>query len=315
MPHAVLSVHNLSKIYPSNGKDFCALNNLTFSLHAGEILGLLGPNGAGKTTTVSILLGTLTQSNGTIMYFGKPFPQQRSAILQKVGFASSYVPFPSLLSIEESLITHGRLQGMQRKTIDQKITYFLDMFSLTEKRHHLFGSLSAGQRTRVLLIKAFLHEPDIVILDEPTAALDPDVAEQVRGFIMQERKKRNFSLFFTSHNMYEISTLCDRVLVLRNGKLIASDSPEKLVATISMAHLHFIAPEPERLAAFAREHSIPFTMDEKKVSFSISEHDVAQVLNGVALQNIPYSNISIDKPTLEDYFFKIAAHERRSEKS
>ncbi|MBM3886679.1 ABC transporter ATP-binding protein [Candidatus Dependentiae bacterium] len=305
MNNPVLEVNNLSKNFSPQSRP--AVDNLSFSLHRGEILGLLGPNGAGKTTTIQMLLGTLRPSNGRIAYFGLDFFKQRSEALEKIGFASTYANMPEHLSVTENLRVHGFLQGLSHTELAKRIDYLLDLFRLSEKRFNRFSSLSAGQRTRVLLAKAFLHNPEIVLLDEPTAALDPDIAEQIRSYILHEQKKRNLTVFFTSHNMHEITYLCDRVLVLKDGSLLADDTPHNLAAAVSKAHINLIAQNGfEALKAYAQLKNLSFIIKENVFSFSIEEKDIAALLSDMAAHHIAYTHISIDKPTLEDYFLQVA---------
>lgn len=300
----ILQVSNLSKTFPK--QQHPAVNDVSFMLQRGEILGLLGPNGAGKTTTIQMLLGTLTPTTGSIAYFGKNFFENRSTSLQRIGFASTYSLLPEHLSVEENLKVYGLLQGLSSRTITMRINYYLDRFRIAEKRHFQFGALSAGQRTRVLLAKAFLHNPAIVLLDEPTAALDPDVAEQIRTFILEEQKARDLAVLFTSHNMHEITYMCNRVLVLKDGHLIANDSPQNLANAVSTSRVHLTMPNFESITAFAQTAKLTFTTHENVFSIVVDEHNIAQLLSSVAAHNITYTHISIDKPTLDDYFIHIA---------
>jgi ABC-2 type transport system ATP-binding protein len=305
MPSTVISVNNLAKTFPNQPK--AAVSNLSFELKRGEILGLLGPNGAGKTTTIQMMLGTLTPSSGSISYFGQDFNTQRSESLQRIGFASTYVNMPDHLSVTENLKFQGLLHGLSSKAATERIDYFLTKFHLTEKRSSQFGSLSAGQKTRVLLMKAFLHNPQAVLLDEPTAALDPDIAEQIRAFILAEQKERNLAVFFTSHNMDEITYLCDRVLVLKDGHLIANDSPMNLAAAVSTAHIHLtIKTGFDPMIAYAHKKNLQFSIRENVFSYAVEEDAIASLLNDLAAHQLTYTHISIDKPTLEDYFLRIA---------
>ena len=301
----VLQVHKLSKTFDRQQR--AAVSDLSFSLQRGEILGLLGPNGAGKTTTIQMLLGTLTPSTGSISYFGKDFSLERSQALQHIGFASTYSHMPEHLSVTENLRIHGLLQGLSNKEVTQRMEHYLEVFRLTEKRGFQFSALSAGQKTRVLLAKAFLHNPEIVLLDEPTAALDPDVAEQIRAFVLEEQRQRGLAVFFTSHNMHEISYMCDRVIVLKDGKLIADDTPAKLATTVSTSHVHLTMQQGfADITIYAQQHNLPFTISENTFSITIDEHHIAALLGDLATHKIMYTHISIDKPSLEDYFIQVA---------
>lgn len=305
MPSTVISVKNLTKTFPKQSRP--ALSNLSFELNRGEILGLLGPNGAGKTTTIQMLLGTLTPTSGTITYFDKNLSEQRSELLERVGFASTYVSMPEHLNVFENLKVQGLLYGLSTSETSQRIDYFLEKFHLTEKKLSQFGNLSAGQKTRVLLIKAFLHNPEIVLLDEPTAALDPDIAEQIREFILTEQKERNLAVFFTSHNMDEITYLCNRVLVLKDGALIANDTPTNLASAVSTAHLHLTFRSGfEQITTYAQKKQITYSIHENVFSCPVQEDTIVSLLNDLAAHKIFYTHISIDKPKLEDYFLHVA---------
>lgn len=305
----VLTVNNLVKTFPSRitQQPFVAVDHLTFALQRGEILGVLGPNGAGKTTTMQILLSTLTRTSGDIHYFGKEFDRYRSEILMKVSFASSYINLPGHLTVYENLLVQGMLHGMKKAQLKENIDHFLNFFNLYEKRKHEVITLSAGQKTRTMLCKAFITNPEIVLLDEPTASLDVDVADQVRKFILEEQRRRQLSILFTSHNMDEVASVCNRVLVLKEGKLIANDKPEKLAASVSTTRV-LLTPhkdEVERFIAFAREHKIPYSFREPALSFEVHEQQIAAFLTSLAEQGLRYNQIAIEKPSLEDYFMRL----------
>jgi ABC-2 type transport system ATP-binding protein len=311
-----LTVHNLSKIFTTGGlvkklQTFTAVDAISFSLDSGEILGLLGPNGAGKTTTIQMLLGLLTPTSGSIEYFGKNFYEHRTEIMQQVTFASSYLKLPGSLSIYEALSIYSKLYGIPKNSRVARIEHSLELFGLTTIKDRLIKKLSAGQLTRTMLAKAFLPQPKIVLLDEPTAALDPDIAQQVRTFILEQRRTVGVSVLFTSHNMTEVEEICDRVLIIKQGKILASETPAKLAATVKSAKVRlFVTHNREQLLAYAQEQNIPYSIPEqttgKTIEFSLDEQDIAAFLSDIAYLQVKYSQISIDKPTLEDYFLEIA---------
>jgi ABC-2 type transport system ATP-binding protein len=234
--NSLLIVENLTKGF--GGKQpVLAVNNLSFDLRQGEILGLLGPNGAGKTTTIKMLISTLKPTSGSITYFGKDFFKHRSESLQQIGFASTYTSLPPLLTVQENLDVYARMYGLKRIERQQRITELLDLFRLGELRHSRTTSLSAGQRTRVMLVRAFLGRPRLVLLDEPTASLDPEIAQEIRAFLLLQLEKHGVSILLTSHNMNEVTSMCDRVLFLKNGRNLALDTPENLAASIGSSSL------------------------------------------------------------------------------
>jgi ABC-2 type transport system ATP-binding protein len=310
---SVLTVDRLTKIFSQkkwfgkNQKSFVAVNNISFTLHEGEILGFLGPNGAGKTTTIQMLLSLMTPTSGVINYFGKNFFTHRSEILQHISFASAYTKLPGRLTIYENLDIYGRIYGLSAKERALKIEEYLTLFGMWEVRHKYAGPLSAGQMTRVMLAKAFLAEPKIVLLDEPTASLDPDVAEDVRKFIVQQQRDRNISVLFTSHNMAEVEQICDRVLILKNGIIIADNKPQEIAASISKTRVNLMIETHDfaKVQEYVHQRNWRSEIKEHFIEIQVDEHDVASLLVGLAKVGVDYSQISIEKPTLEDYFLHI----------
>lgn len=300
----VLRVKNLKKTYRQS---FHAVDGISFDLKKGEILGLLGPNGSGKTTTIQMLLGTLEATSGSILYFDKDFFQNRSETLQCVSFASTYTSLPFLLTIEENLKFFGRLYCIQDAM--EKAEPLLKRFGIYEKRKEKVSSLSAGQVTRLMLVKAFFTDPKIVLLDEPTASLDPDVAQDVCQFLLEQRDKRGISILFTSHKMQEVAAICDRVIVLKKGKIIADDLPQNLAKADSFFSLRLsIIDGMKRAESLAQECGFAFQVEERRFSCFLDEHEIPQFLNRLMQEGIIYANIQIEEPSLEDYFLKIAGN-------
>lgn len=312
---SVLQVNNLTKEFTSGlwpfktPKTYAAVNNISFEVGKGEILGFLGPNGAGKTTTIQMLLGCLLPTTGSINYFGLDFDQERIAILKKIGYASGYDKLPARLTVIENLEVVGRIYGMPKLVRTQQIERLLKTFNIWELRNRPTGSLSAGQATRVMLTKAFINNPQIVLLDEPTASLDPDVAQDVRNFIIKQRQEHQISILITSHNMSEVTELCDRVIILQNGQIIANDTPEMLAKT-GASHVQVnlnITSDFNKLITYLKISKIDCTTKPHNLLVvNIDEHLIANLLTDLAKQEITYSQISIAKPTLEDYFLSIA---------
>lgn len=310
---SVLTVNNLTKTFATEFwpfkklQTYTAVNDISFQLQKGEILGFLGSNGAGKTTTIQMLLGTLTQSSGSIIYFGTDFEYHRVDALKKIGYASGYDRLPARLTVTENLDIIGRFYGIAQPQRMQQIELLLKTFGMWHMRDRQTGTLSAGQTTRVMLAKAFIANPEIVLLDEPTASLDPDVAHEVRQFILEQSKKHTTSILITSHNMDEVTELCDRVLVLKNGTIIADNTPEFLASSTSKVRVHLIiASDIEHAFLYFRNAHIVYSVQNSQVTIELDEHFIAQFLIGLSNHKIVYSHISIDKPTLEDYFLSIA---------
>jgi len=309
---SVLKVNNLSKrfisgFWPFQKQSYSVVNSISFYLNKGEILGLLGPNGAGKTTTIQMLLGTLTPTSGSINYFGNDFTHDRIAALKKIGYASGYDKLPARLTVAENLDIIGRIYGMSKPYRMQQIEKLLRFFGMWEMRDRRTGTLSAGQATRVMLVKAFMSDPKIVLLDEPTASLDPDIAKEVRQFILMQRKERNVSILVTSHNMDEVTELCDRVLVLKKGTIIADKAPNQLAASISKARVYLtISSDLDQLRECLGNLQMFYKLQDNHLTVELDEHTIAKFLTDLSNQKVLYTQISIDKPTLEDYFLSIA---------
>jgi len=308
---SILRVRNLTKTFttgwwPFSQSTYTAVQSISFHLNKGEIVGLLGSNGAGKTTTIQMLLGTLMPTDGSINYFGKDFAQHRIAALQRIGYASGYARLPARLTVMENLDIIGRIYRIPHRQRVERIEKLLSFFGIWEARDRQTGTLSAGQTTRVMLAKAFLAEPDIVLLDEPTASLDPDIAHEVRQFILAQRKERGVALLITSHNMNEVTELCDRVLVLKQGSIIADDTPQGLARSIANVRLNLTVTQGlEDVRLYIERMDLLYTFDDARLTIEIDEHEIAQFLITLSKNNILYSHISIDKPTLEDYFLNI----------
>lgn len=308
---SVLSVTNLTKRFPARQRgeqEFVAVHDVSFELQKGEILGLLGPNGAGKSTTISMLLGVLSPTAGTIKYFGKDFFQHRNQVLQQVTFASTYIKLPWRLTVAENLRVYGYLYGLSSQQFQSRMEKFLKFFGVWSQRNKTMNELSAGQITRVMLAKAFIPHPKIVLLDEPTASLDPDIAHEVRAFVLEQQREYGASILYTSHNMDEVSEVCDRVLFLRGGKIVAADTPEKLAQSVSGARMTLTVTDGlKRIQRFSREQGLQAEVTGREVSITIDEQAVAAFLTRLAAADISYTHITIEKPTLEDYFLQMSA--------
>jgi len=231
MPAPVLQVANLSKRFG----DFTAVNGVSFEIKPGEILGLLGPNGAGKTTTIHMLLGLITPSSGSISMFGLDLATQREQVLQQVNFSSTYISLPLALTVEENLWVVARLYGLS--DIARRVDEVVKKLEMQEFRQKVTRKLSSGQMTRLTLAKAFLTEPKILFLDEPTASLDPDIAHKIRALLKEEQRSAGLSILYTSHNMREMEEMSDRIIFLQRGKIVAEGTAQEIVTRFGEADL------------------------------------------------------------------------------
>jgi ABC-2 type transport system ATP-binding protein len=231
MSSPVLQVLNLSKRFG----DFSAVNDITFAIKPGEILGLLGPNGAGKTTTIQMLLGLVTPTAGSIHMFGLDLSTHREAILQQVNFSSTYLSMPQSLTVEENLWVVARLYGLSE--IQRRVDEVVKKLEMEEFSHKVTRKLSSGQMTRLTLAKAFLTEPKILFLDEPTASLDPDIAHKIRALLKEERRSSGLSMLYTSHNMAEMEEMSDRIIFLQRGKIVAEGTAQEIVTRFGQEDL------------------------------------------------------------------------------
>lgn len=302
----VLEINNLTKIFEGT-PDFTAVDRISFDLREGEILGFLGPNGSGKTTTIHMLLGILTHTSGSIHYFGKDFSQHRSEILQSVSFASTYTSLPWSLTIEENLIVYGMLHGLSLKESRQKFSPLLERFGILSKLHERVANLSAGQITRLMLVKAFFVEPKIALLDEPTASLDPEISKEICQFLLEQREKKGLSILFTSHKMDEASEICDRVIFLKRGKIIANGLPKQLAKAITGHKLKLTLTEGlDAVLSLVQEKNFPHKMEATSIEITLVEEEIPSFLSAIAKPGISYTQVNIQEPSLEDYFLSVA---------
>jgi ABC-2 type transport system ATP-binding protein len=218
----VLSVTQLRKEYGT----VVAVDGITFSIERNEIVGLLGPNGAGKTTTINMILGVLEPTAGAITVQGRDLARHRSAALNRTNFAAVYAPLPGNLTVAENLRIFGMIYCVPH--LSERIDVLIGQFDLTDLRNTKCGVLSSGEQTRVALAKAMLNRPDLLLLDEPTASLDPSTARDMRLRIRQSTQETQAGVLWTSHNMYEVEDVCDRVLFLSHGRILLEGDPKLL---------------------------------------------------------------------------------------
>lgn len=301
MSKHILEVKNLTKKFGN----FTAVNNISFSMKEGEIVGLLGPNGAGKTTTIQMLLGVLAPTSGSVSYFGKDLKTNREEILEKVNFSSTYTNLPWRLTVKENLTWVAQLYDIKKRK--QRVEEIIEIFKLQDLIKKSIAQLSAGQKTRVNLAKSFVNYPKVLLLDEPTASMDPDIAKYLRDIILARKKEHTMSLIWTSHNMAEVEEMCDRVVFINKGEIIADDTPDNLAKSIENAHVALVIRDGlKRAAAFAEKKHFTYHVEKRSIVVDVKEREIAEFLRELMTKGIIYDEISIEKPTLEDYFLEAA---------
>ena len=219
----MIEINNLSKHF----KNTLAVKNISFKIGKGKIIGLLGPNGCGKSTTIGMMLGLIKPSSGTVIINGQNMEGNRTNVLEKMNFISPYIELPKKLSVEENLKVYGRLYGV--KDLKDKISDLMEKLNLTEFRTRKTGELSSGQKNRVSLAKALINDPQILLLDEPTASLDPDVGDYIRSYIENYASNKGATILLASHNMNEVERLCHEVMMMKNGEIIDKGKSNDLI--------------------------------------------------------------------------------------
>ena len=219
----LVEVKKLKKNYSSKE----AVKGISFDIKENEILGLLGPNGSGKTTTIGMLLGLLKPSAGKIKINNMSFEENRIEILSKINFISPYIELPKKLTVKQNLIVYGKLYNVEN--LNDRIEYLSEKLRLEELLTRVTGELSSGQKNRVSLAKALINKPKVLFLDEPTASLDPEIGDFVRSFLERYKQENKISILLASHNMNEVSRLCNSVLMMKNGLIIDEGTPESLI--------------------------------------------------------------------------------------
>jgi len=224
MNENIIEVKKLNKIYDKT----IAVKDLSFVINKGKIIGLLGPNGCGKTTTIAMILGLVKPTSGEVLIKGKNIEKERINLLEKMNFISPYVELPKKLTVEENLKVYAGLYGV--KNINEKISELVNELRLNKFLKKKTGELSSGQKNRISLAKALINDPEILMLDEPTASLDPDTGDFVRSFIEHYSSKTNVTILLASHNMNEVERLCDSVMMMKDGIIVDTGKSQELIS-------------------------------------------------------------------------------------
>ena len=218
-----IEVINLSKSYKSKQ----AVNNVNFKINENEIVGLLGPNGCGKTTTIGMMLGLLKPTNGQVLINGMDIEKNKISLLHKMNFISPYIELPKKLTVRQNLVVYGKLYNVNN--LNEQIDYLSNKLRLDKLLDNVTGELSSGQKNRVSLAKALINNPSVLLLDEPTASLDPETGDFVRTFLENYKKENKISVLLASHNMDEVKRLCNSVLMMKGGVIVDSGTPDHLI--------------------------------------------------------------------------------------
>ena len=218
-----IEINNLSKKY----KKAFAVKDINFKIDKGKTIGLLGPNGCGKSTTIGMMLGLIKPTSGVVLINGKDIEKNRTSLLQKMNFISPYIELPKKLTVKQNLIVYGKLYSVQN--LNNKIEELANKLRLENFLKKITGELSSGQKNRVSLAKALINDPSVLLLDEPTASLDPETGDFIRTFLENYKKEKKISVLLASHNMNEVKRLCDSILMMKNGTIIDEGKPDELI--------------------------------------------------------------------------------------
>ncbi len=314
MMDAILTIDNLIKTYPARRGAHHALHGVSFSVNPGEVFGLLGPNGAGKSTTLNILIGLLSSDGGVIRAFGRDLATDSTWIRGQMNIATAYAQLPGRLTVEENLRIFAHLYDVPRARA--RIADLLERFDITVLRRRRVSALSSGQKALVNLAKALLNAPKILLLDEPTASLDPEHALAVRDMIASLQREQGMTVIWTSHNMDEIESVCDRVAFLLGGKIAHVDTPERLLKLVQTQYAIVTFPtakDAEQCGTIV----LPKTMRHiERIGTRLTieiPHTTGAVRSLLLLlqrEKLDFSDLHVESPALEDVFLQIAREQK-----
>jgi ABC-2 type transport system ATP-binding protein len=246
-PQSAIALDRLVKVYKSTR----AVDGISFAVTRGSVTALLGGNGAGKTTTIAMIMGLVVPTEGSVRVLGAEMPRQRNRVLHRMNFESPYVDMPMRLTVRQNLRVFGKLYGVP--ALEERIRQLASELDLTEFIDRPTGKLSSGQKTRVSLAKALINRPEVLLLDEPTASLDPDTADWVRSRLQDYRRERDATILLASHNMGEVERMCDRVVMMKRGRIEDDDTPPNLLARYGRQNLEEVFLDIARGRREARE--------------------------------------------------------------
>jgi ABC-2 type transport system ATP-binding protein len=303
----LLEINALRKRYG----DVDALKGVSFSVERGEFFGLLGPNGAGKSTTINILLGLILADSGSIRIFALDFISQQVAIRRRMNVAAAFTSLSGVLTVRENLRVYGHIYGVSR--IDHKIDELLERFEITDLARQRLQYLSSGQHTRVTLCKGLINDPELLLLDECTVGLDPDIAEKTRRALKEFQQEKRTTIIFTSHNMNEVEELCGRIAFLSKGEILRIDTADCMKSMIPQQVLHIRVPTGMAMTAWVPSNGLPLPQldGDSTLRFILDdpEQQIDAVLRQVVQTGIRIVDLQVTKPSLEEVFIKVARGE------
>lgn len=307
-----IEVKNLVKTFRERGKRIIAVDNVSFSVRKGEIFGLLGPNGAGKTTIINILTGLLQRDSGGIKILGYEPEKNWEYVKNNINVSTAYYPLSDVLTVEQNLRVYAKIYNVL--DYNKRVSELLELFELKRLINRKIAHLSSGERTRVVLCKGLINNPKVLFLDECTVGLDPDIAEKTRNIIKDYQRRNNTTILFTSHYMYEVEELCNRIAFMINGKIIRIDTADNLKKIIKEQTVEIaVKYGGKRMKEFleAEDVNILYAIDNTFIFQVTSEEDkLYKVMNKIFKQGFRLSNLHIKKPTLDDIFIKFVREKK-----
>lgn len=303
MTETVLQVSKLVKNYGA----FRAVDNISFEIKRGQVLGLLGPNGAGKTTSIQMLIGITKPTSGKILYFGLDFKRHRRESLQRINFTSAYNTLLGRITVKENLLTFAGLYGIKNRM--DVIAKLLEQFEISRLANHRYVDLSAGEKTRVNLVKSLLNDPELILMDEPTASLDPDIADKTLKLIEELQASRNLSILFTSHNMDEVERICDIVIFMDKGRIVSQGTPSDHTSRLSEVEVILTLRSNNHgdLGKVLKTNEIIYEfLSKNKLVIKTKKDKTAEIISLITQEGFQISDAEVKKPDLEQVFLEIA---------
>jgi len=302
-----LEVRGLRKVFQEGKESVVAVEDISFSIKKGEIFGILGVNGAGKSTTINMLLGLTTPSSGTITILDKDPVKDSEFIRQRINVANAYQPLNDVLTVQQNLLIYAKLYGV--KNPKQKLLDLTKLFMLSPLLNREMIKLSSGEKTRLILAKSFLNDPELIFMDECTVGLDPDMAELTRKIIKKYNGDHKCSILFTSHYMLEVEELCDRIAFMDKGRIVKVGTAKEILKDLKLQSLELhVLKDMGKLVALLKKEQYSFLEKNGFVTITLpnAEKVIHTMLQKIIESGIKFDDIHLKKPTLEDYFIQMA---------